>query len=543
MDRVRRGWPRGGRKVGEACPASQAESGAKSVLRRYLPEILTCRTALPPGKEGVLMRDLIAQPAWEEEDLGIPLPDSPHACSVCLPTWKSVLGYEEGRDKVVRKMRIGYPRFFRHPLVARLTSLAADEIGREGEFVLVFPGKISAQRAQRWIERRGEVAVRSVDFHGMQVLAVPAKARQVAVDYQRFTGELIGSRQAEDFLNGKVRDGDKGHLLQRRLGGIVSVDPSHVCLFNSGMAAISAVLRSLPGFKEGRKTLQIEFPYVDALKVQELFGHGVVFLNQAEGESFDEALRRIRQGEFAAVFTEVPSNPLLRTIDVPRVAAACAEGGVPLVIDDSTVGPSNVAALRWADVVTSSLTKWLSGAGDVMAGMAVVRPDSPFAADFLPLLTEESATCSPLYVGDAEVLLANLKSFPGRMAAHNANAMALVELLASHPAVAEVWHPSRVNTANYDRIMTAKGGYGPLLSFVLKNPKKAPKVFDALKVSKGPSFGTPFTLACPYTLLAHYPELDWAEACGVPSHLIRVSCGTEPTDVLLGHFAAALELA
>ncbi len=487
------------------------------------------------------MRDLTVHPAWQDEDLGIPLPDSPHACSVCLPTWKGVLGYEEGRDKVVRRMRIGYPRFFRHPLVDRLTTAAAEEIAQEGEIVAVFATKLAAQRAQRWIERRGEVAVRSDSFHGMQVLAVPAKARQIAIDYQRFTGELVSSRQAEDFLAGTIRSGNKNHLLQRRLGKLVGVDPKQVSVFNSGMAAITAVLRSLPGVKEGRKTLQIEFPYVDALKVQELFGNGVGFLNQAEGESFDEALRRIRQGDFAAVFTEAPSNPLLRTIDIPRVAAACAEGGVPLIIDDSAVGPSNVAALRWADVVTTSLTKWLSGTGDVMAGMTVVRPDSPHATQMLAALTEESTASSPLYVADAEVLLSNLKGFPDRMAAHNANGLALAAMLAAHPAVAQVWHPSLVTRADYDKIKTPKGGYGPLLSFVLKNPKKAPKVFDALRVSKGPSFGTPFTLACPYTLLAHYRELDWAEACGVPSHLIRVSCGMEPTEVILAHFAAALE--
>ena len=455
------------------------------------------------------MRDLKANPAWQEDDLGIPLPDSAHACSVCLPTWKAVLGYEEARDKVVRRMRMGYPRFFRHPLLKRLTAMAAAEIAGEGEEVFVFPTKVAAQRAQRWIEPRGEVAVRHENFLGMPVLVVPVKARQVAVDYQRFTGELVGSRQAEDLINGKPRSGNKVHLLQRRLGKIAGADPKLVHVFNSGMASITAVLRSLPGVKEGRKTLQIEFPYVDALKVQEYFGNGVVFLNQSEGESFDEALRRIRQGEFAGVFTEVPSNPLLRT----------------------------------ADVVTSSLTKWLSGTGDVMAGMAVVRPDSPFAGLLQASLAEESAAASPLYVGDAEVLLSNLKGFPERMAAHNANGEAVAAMLAAHPAVEEVWHPSLVTRANYDRIKAAKGGYGPLLSFVLKNPKKAPKVFDALKVCKGPSFGTPFTLACPYTLLAHFHELDWAEGCGVPSHLIRISCGTEETSVLLSHFAAALEQA
>ncbi|WP_367872948.1 PLP-dependent transferase [Luteolibacter sp. Populi] len=481
-------------------------------------------------------------PAWQEEDLGIPLPDSPHACSVCLPTWKAVLGYEEARDKVVRRMRMGYPRFFRHPLVARLTSMAAAEIGGDGEEVFLFPTRLAAQRAQRWIEPRGEVAVRQAGFQGLQALAVPVKARQVAVDYQRFTGELVSSRHAEDIIAGTARGGNKTHLLQRRLGKIAGTDPKQVHIFNSGMAAITAVLRSLPGVKEGRKTLQIEFPYVDALKVQELFGNGVVFLNQAEGESFDEALRRIRQGEFAGVFTEAPSNPLLRTADIPRLAAACAEGGTPLMIDDSSVGPSNVSVLRYADVVTSSLTKWMSGTGDVMAGMAVVRPDSPFAGQLLAVLAEESGASSPLYVADAEVLLSNLKGYPDRMAQHNANGDALAAMLAAHPAVGEVWHPSLVTRENYDRIKAPRGGYGPLLSFVLKNPKKAGKVFDALKVTKGPSFGTPFTLACPYTLLAHYRELDWADGCGVPPELIRVSCGTEETSVLLAHFAAALEL-
>jgi cystathionine gamma-synthase len=55
--------------------------------------------------------------------------------------------------------------------------------------------------------------------------------------------------------------------------------------------------------------------------------------------------------------------------------------------------------------------------------------------------------------------------------------------------------------------------------------------FDALNVFKGPSLGTNFTLACPYTLLAHYTELDWAEGFGVDRRLVRVSVGLEHVDV------------
>ncbi len=194
---------------------------------------------------------------------------------------------------------------------------------------------------------------------------MPAKAKAEADAYWRFSGEVVSSRQAQDFLDGTPRQGSKSHLIVRALSKFGGLTPDNTFVFASGMAAVTSVLRALPGVLNGKKTLQLEFPYVDCLKVQELFGHGVVYLNEATGESFDEALMRIRQGEFAGVFTEVPSNPLLRTVDLAQVAKACAEGATPLVVDDSASGLFNVDAMRFADVVTSSLTKWISGEGDV----------------------------------------------------------------------------------------------------------------------------------------------------------------------------------
>ena len=486
------------------------------------------------------MRDLSAEPAWQEEDLGLPLPDSPHACSVCLPTWDSVIGYEEGREKVVKRLRTGYPRFFKHPVVERLFAAAKAEVASEHEDVIVLPTRASVQRAHRWVERRAQTAVRIASFHGLQVLVVPTKAKADADAYWRFTGEIVSSRQAQDFLDGELREGSKSHLIARSLSNFTGVAPDHTYVFSSGMAAVTAVLRALPGMLAGKKTLQLEFPYVDCLKVQELFGHGVVYLNEATGESFDEALMRIRQGEFAGVFTEVPSNPLLRTVDLHRVAKACEDSGTPLIVDDSAAGPLNVEALRFADVVTGSLTKWISGEGDVMAGMATVRADSPVANALRASLEADATESAPLYIGDAEVLLSNLKGYAKRMKTINANGQALASWLANHPAVAEVWHPSLTHTANYEAVMRKGGGYGGLMSFVLKNPKKTPKVYDSLPLSKGPSFGTPFTLVCPYTLLAHYHELEWAEGCGVSANLLRVSCGLEPIETILTAFQEAL---
>lgn len=486
------------------------------------------------------MRNLSADPAWQAKDLGLPLPDSPHACSVCLPTWDSVIGYEEGREKILKRLRTGYPRFFKHPVVERLFDNAKAEVASEHEDVLVLPTRASVQRAHRWVERRSQTAVRIASYHGLQVLVVPSKAKPDADAYWRFSGEIISSRQAQDFLEGNMRDGSKSHLIARSLSKFTGAAPDHSFVFSSGMAAVTSVLRALPGMLDGKKTLQLEFPYVDCLKVQEHFGNGVVYLNQATGESFDEALMRIRQGEFAGVFTEVPSNPLLRTIDLHRVAKACEDSGTPLIIDDSSTGPLNVDALRFADVVTSSLTKWISGEGDVMAGMATVRDNSPVAENMRTSLALDSTENAPLYIADAEVLLSNLKGYAKRMKIVNANGLAVASWLAKHPAIAEVWHPSLTHTAHYDAVMRRGGGYGGLLSFVLKNPKKTPKVYDTLRLCKGPSFGTPFTLVCPYTLLAHYHELEWAEGCGVSTNLLRVSCGLEPLETILAAFEEAL---
>ncbi|MGB0145225.1 MAG: PLP-dependent transferase, partial [Akkermansiaceae bacterium] len=79
-------------------------------------------------------------------------------------------------------------------------------------------------------------------------------------------------------------------------------------IYESGMAGIFSAYRAVMNLFPSRKTLQLEFPYVDSLKLQERFGNGVVFLYDADGEDLDSAVRRIQEGEFAAVFCEVPSN-------------------------------------------------------------------------------------------------------------------------------------------------------------------------------------------------------------------------------------------
>jgi cystathionine gamma-synthase len=78
----------------------------------------------------------------------------------------------------------------------------------------------------------------------------------------------------------------------------------------------------------------------------------------------------------------------------------------------------------------------------------------------------------------------------------------------------------------------------------LKNAERtAPRFFDALRIAKGPNLGTNFSLCCPYTILAHYNELEFVERCGISRYLVRVSVGLEEADWLIGRFLEALERA
>lgn len=471
------------------------------------------------------------------------MPDSPHACAVCLPTWESVLGYEEGHKRVTRKLQSGYPRFFIHPKVVALFGKAEQQLAQNGERVMVFPTRCACQRAQRYVERRALVAARITSFEGLQALVVPDQAYQAMRDYWKHTGEIVSSRQAEDCLAGKLLEEGGGRESRETLAKVMRVPVEDLFVYESGMAAIYAAYRVVIKRRPGKKTLQLEFPYVDALKIQEKFGSGVAFLPHGSGEGKAEALERIRAGEFAGVFCEVPSNPLLHTVDLGVLSLACRDSGTPLLVDDTVSSHLNVDALPLADVVTTSLTKWVSGVGDVMAGSVKLNPESPLYAELHEHMLDQSPQQSTLYARDAEVLARNADGFEERVAAANRGADVVAAFLADHPAVERVWYPKFIDRREYETLMVPGGGYGGLMSFVLKNQKRTERFYDALPWNKGPSLGTNFSLACSYSLLAHYRELDWAEECGVPAKLLRLSVGMEDPSELCRRLAEALVLA
>jgi cystathionine gamma-synthase len=166
---------------------------------------------------------------------------------------------------------------------------------------------------------------------------------------------------------------------------------------------------------------------------------------------------------------------------------------------------------------------------------------------------------------DAIFMERNSRDLRKRISVINKNAAAISDFFRSHSraggvpssVVKEIFYPKWMTRDNYEhcRIKCTcldadrhdascrDGGFGGLFSLTFTTAAASRVFFDTLSCLKGPSHGTNFTLACPYTILAHYMEIDWAAEYGVEESLIRVSIGMEEKGTLLRCFDAALKAA
>lgn len=283
-------------------------------------------------------------------------------------------------------------------------------------------------------------------------------------------------------------------------------------------------------------SVQFGFPYVDTLKIQQRFAPAEYhFLPLGTSKDIDKLRSLLQSQRISAVFCESPTNPLLTLPDLAALRRLADQHNFILVIDDTLAACINEDVLPFADVVVTSLTKYFSGYGDVLAGSVTLNPESRHA-DFLRKALNEDFE-ELLIDADAEVLERNSRDVRERVTVMNRNADILAGRFRQHPMVERVCHPSlTAEQSDSDR----HAGSGALMSIVLKNPEvTTPVVFDHLEVCKGPNLGTYFTLCCPYTILAHFTELDFVEQCGVSRWLLRLSIGVEPVDELWERFERA----
>jgi cystathionine gamma-synthase len=364
-------------------------------------------------------------------------------------------------------------------------------------------------------------------------------------------------------------------LLRRRIAdwtGCEKVDEQHVFLAPSGMGAIYTALRASRRYRFSRNEEQQQqqqrvgagggtsivfgFPYLDTLKLcsrTELCPDGVEFFGHGNAQDLQQLQQMLenkqeqqerRTKHYCALFTEVPSNPLLHTPDLWTLRKLADAYDFCLIVDDTISNFLNVDVLSTglADAVCTSLTKLVSGRGDAIAGSIVTNPYTE-RGRYLQIDLSRHHDASALYRADARAIYHNSNDFVERNTRINDTAGRFAAWLAqSHPdLVAQVYYPK--DSTNYASVMRTNRpgvGYGGLMSIVLHPHVCCQRAFfDALDVPKGPSLGTNFTLVCPYTLLAHYHELDFAMSYNVQPNLLRIAVGLEPLEELCEKFDVA----
>jgi len=307
------------------------------------------------------------------------------------------------------------------------------------------------------------------------------------------------------------------------------------------------------------KSVAFGFPYVDTVKILEKWGPGCHFFGTGLDKEIDKLEALLEEESqvsssppILALFTEIPSNPLLRSANLPRLRALADKYNFLIVIDETIGSFVNVEVLPFADIVVSSLTKLFSGDANVMGGSLVLNPK---LRHYQALKDHLLSTYEDIYYGeDAIYMERNSRDFRRRVHVINDNTEAVCDFLRSRsvagggesPAIKDVLYPKWSTRENYDKCRvkasdgTATGGFGGLFSLTFTSTDVSSAFFDTLPINKGPSLGTNFTLACPYTILAHYDELEWAAKFGVEEGLVRVSIGMENKEDLLGMFEKAL---
>ena len=224
-------------------------------------------------------RDLRRDPCWQASDLGHPLPDSPHAVSVALPTWRDVIAYEENDPNCRNALRTVYPRFGLHPLVAALAKEALQQANAafpQGSSSWPYPNRAAATAAQMHCTRQQSNGTTHLEtIHGLTCLVADAISTPAAKAYWQHTGLGASSRLAAVALgHDSAPDPEAGASARfsvvQRLAEIYGCQPEAISLHPSGMAALHRALELVCDAKPKRPVLQIGFPYVDVLKLPQV---------------------------------------------------------------------------------------------------------------------------------------------------------------------------------------------------------------------------------------------------------------------------------
>ena len=326
--------------------------------------------------------------------------------------------------------------------------------------------------------------------------------------------------------------------LERRLAELEGAEAG--LAFGSGMGAITSLIWTL--LRPGDELLVDLTLYgcTHSLVTHLLPQFGIV--TRSADFTRPEGLTEHLNARTRLVLFETPANPNMRLVDIAAVSALIHAHSPALVAVDSTYcSPYLQQPLALgADVVIHSLTKYINGHGDVIAGALLGRAELMQQIRMQGLKELTGACLSPM---DAYLVLRGLKTLPLRMDRHCQSAQRIAERLAAHPAVAEVHYPGLPSHPQYalgQRQMRQPGG---MIAFELAGGiEQGARFMDALKLfTRAVSLGDAESLAQHPASMTHstYAPEERARHL-ITEGLVRLSIGLEDAEDLWSDLDQAL---
>ena len=300
--------------------------------------------------------------------------------------------------------------------------------------------------------------------------------------------------------------------------------------FSTGMAAISNTLHTL--LEPGDRVVTIKDTYGGTSKIfLEFFPRMNVDCCLCETLDFDTIEEEVRKG-CKLLYLETPTNPLLKVMDIERLARVAHEAGALVLVDNTFATMVNQRPVELgADLVLYSATKYLNGHSDAMGGI-LCGPEE--LVDRVYHYREING--ATLHANSAYLILRGLKTLELRIQRHNENAQRIAEFLDDHHKVDKVYYPGLPHHTHHDIARRQMDGYGGMLSFSLNGDFQDVKklVPNLTHAHAAASLGSVTTLIGPPAVTSHV-ELTAEErrALGIPESLIRYSAGVENLDDLI----------
>ena len=310
---------------------------------------------------------------------------------------------------------------------------------------------------------------------------------------------------------------------------------------SSGMGAISSTLWTVLKAGDHIVTDKTLYGCTFALMCHGLtrFGIDVTFVDTSNLDEVKNAMKENTR----VVYLETPANPNLKIVDIEALAKIAHTNPNTLVIVDNTFATPYMQKplTLGADVVVHSVTKYINGHGDVIAGLVITNKALADQIRFVGLKDMTGAVLGPQ---DAYYIIRGMKTFEIRMERHCKNARRVVEFLNNHPKIERVYYPGLETHPGYEIAKKQMKDFGAMISFELKGGFEAGKtLLNSLKLcSLAVSLGDTETLIQHPASMTHSPYTkEEREAAGITDGLVRLSVGLENVEDIIADLEQGLQ--